>query len=277
MNEKLKVEIKKRLKQGTLSTDMDLHVHTVLSDGSDRAEDVVLSAIDKGIKVLGFSDHSHLPGVDWSLSIEEEQQYRVLIKELREKYKDQIDIYCGIEQDALSGPADAFYDYAIGSAHAVKAGDGIVWADGDEKLVIEAVNKYYDGDFYSYAEAYYDGIAKVFDITGCDIVGHFDLLTKFNEGNKTFDTSNPRYVKAWKKAADKLISQNMIFEINTGAISRGYRLTPYPSNEIIKYLADKNAPMILCSDSHDKDTLAFQFMKYRTLGCKGGICRSIHQ
>jgi histidinol-phosphatase (PHP family) len=56
-----------------------------------------------------------------------------------------------------------------------------------------------------------------------------------------------------------LLRTHRIFEINTGAISRGYRATPYPSAEIIAYLKQRGAILLLSSDSHSKETLAFQF------------------
>lgn len=32
--------------------------------------------------------------------------------------------------------------------------------------------------------------------TGCQIVGHMDLITKFNKGDRLFDTEHPRYRNA---------------------------------------------------------------------------------
>ena len=39
----------------------DFHVHTVFSDGKDTPEDMVLSAIERGMTAIGFSDHSTTP------------------------------------------------------------------------------------------------------------------------------------------------------------------------------------------------------------------------
>ena len=70
------------------------------------------------------------------------------------------------------------------------------------------------------------------------------------------DTSHPRYVRAWREAADKLLKTDAIFEINTGAISRGYRTSPYPSDEIIDYIAKSGKKFAVCSDSHSVTTVA---------------------
>lgn len=36
----------------------DLHMHSAFSDGRNTAEEMVLSAIEKGLTVVGLSDHS---------------------------------------------------------------------------------------------------------------------------------------------------------------------------------------------------------------------------
>ena len=37
----------------------DLHVHTTYCDGKNTPEEVVLSAIEKGVERLGFSGHAY--------------------------------------------------------------------------------------------------------------------------------------------------------------------------------------------------------------------------
>ena len=78
-----------------------------------------------------------------------------------------------------------------------------------------------------------------------------------------FDESHPRYVAAWQKAADALLKTGKSFEINTGAISRGYRVTPYPSPDILAYLKARGAKLFLSSDSHAANTLCYQFDKWQ--------------
>ena len=44
-----------------LLTKSNLHTHTRFADGKHTAEEVVLSAIENGMEVLGFSEHSFHP------------------------------------------------------------------------------------------------------------------------------------------------------------------------------------------------------------------------
>lgn len=240
----------------------DLHVHTTFSDGRSTPEEVVLSAIAKGMTVLGFSDHSYTH-FDTAYCIPKEQlpAYRAEIAALKAKYAGQIEIQCGIEQDFYSEEATDGYDYVIGSVHYVKAGSDYLPVDESKVRLLDAVDRHFGGDIYALAEAYYKTVAQVAEKLHPDIIGHFDLISKFNEGSALFDEAHPRYVTAWKTAADKLLAANIPFEINTGAISRGYRTVPYPAAPIREYLAERGGRFLWSSDSHRADTLCFGFQK----------------
>ena len=59
----------------------------------------------------------------------------------------------------------------------------------------------FGGDIYTFAEEYYKRLARVVEKTNCDIIAHFDLVSKYNEVSNLFDENHPRYVKAWRAAA----------------------------------------------------------------------------
>ena len=78
----------------------DLHVHTIFSDGKNTPEEMVRAAISKGMTKIGFSDHSYTSyDESYCMSREGTAVYRKVIAGLKEKYRDQIEILCGIEQD----------------------------------------------------------------------------------------------------------------------------------------------------------------------------------
>ena len=79
------------------------------------------------------------------------------------------------------------------------------------------------------------------------------------EQDPAFDTNHPRYIKAWQKAADELLKTGKPFEVNTGAISRGYRTAPYPAKEIRNYIREHGGKLIMSSDAHAKENIAFRF------------------
>ena len=61
------------------------------------------------------------------------------------------------------------------------------------------------------------------------ILGHIDLVTKLNRGNALFDEDDPRCRTAALEALHHTDPDATLLEVNTGAISRGYRDTPYPA------------------------------------------------
>ena len=242
-------------------TQSNLHTHTRFADGKHTAEQVVLSAIDKGMEVLGFSEHSFHshPTVFGMKSPEAQQEYRKEIFRLQQVYADRIKILCGIEQDSFSGIPTDVYDYVIGSVHYLCLQGEMCSVDLSAEATRDAIIRHCGGDPIAYAKAYFESVARVEDDTQCDIIGHFDLLTKFDERAAIFDTNDPRYIKAGLEALDALLEKDVIFEVNTGAISRGYRTTPYPSPIFLRRIAEKRGNVILSSDAHNKDHLTYGF------------------
>ena len=196
------------------------------------------------------------------MTCEGTEAYRAEMAELKKKYAGRIEVLCGLERDYYSDD-NLEYDYVIGSIHWIKMPGGhklpIDWLAEKQR---EGVEKYFGGDWYAFAEAYYEMESRVVDVTKCDIIGHFDLLTKFAEQDSYFDLQHPRYVKAWKAAADRLLKNGKPFEINTGAISRGYRTEPYPAKDIRDYIRLNGGKLILSSDSHQKETIAYRFQDW---------------
>lgn len=241
----------------------DYHIHTAFSDGEDAPEQIVLAAIEKGMTEIGFSDHSYISypsDIVYWLKKETEPAYKAEIARLKEKYKEKIKILCGIEQDYYSDHAACGYDYIIGSVHFLKA-DGFLIAVDHDKEYLSKNLKHFGGDIYSFAEEYYKLLRNVVAETKCDIIGHFDLVSKYNEQSFIFDENHPRYIKAWKTAADTLLKTGKPFEINFGAVAKGLKTHPYPSREIISYLKERGGKFILSSDAHKKENLCYNFDK----------------
>lgn len=244
----------------------DLHTHTFFCDGKDSPEDMVLSAIEKGLDTLGILTHSYVE-FDLSACIAEDRQNEFIteVNRLKEKYKDKIKILCGIEVDYYATSVAEGYDYRLGSLHYFKIGDKYYSLDISIPGFIEMVEKEFGGDYLAVCEEYYRLLADVPRKTKADIIAHIDLITKFNEGERLFDTKDPRYIKAYRAAVDKLVTYGLPFEINTGAISRGYRTSPYPAPDILEYIKEKGGKLIISSDSHSKENIAYLFDKYENL------------
>ena len=249
----------------------DFHVHTCYCDGNDKPEDIVIQAISLGMKKLGFSGHSYTPfDEDYCMSLANTESYRNEIHMLKEKYNGEIEILCGIEADYYSDIDASMYDYVIGSVHYVCVNGEYISVDHNPEVLSRLLHACND-DPYDMAERYYALVSDIVNKTHADIIGHFDLLTKFNEGNRFLDENHERYITASNRALDLLLETGKPFEINTGAISRGYRTSPYPSERILKYIAEHNGTVILSSDSHDKHNLMYSFNECEEIVRKLGL------
>ncbi|MDO5846979.1 MAG: histidinol-phosphatase [Methanocorpusculum sp.] len=249
----------------------DLHVHTTFSDGADTPETVVLRAIELGLSRIGISDHSFVKGAEeWCMREDSLTAYKKEIARLKEKYRGQIEVLCGIEQDILSKyPAEGF-DYVIGSVHFIKEKDTLIPVDESADILQDAASRYFGDNIYALCSSYYALEADAAVRTNADIIGHFNLISKFNENSALFDESDARYVSAWQGAARTLLQSGVPFEINFGAVSRGYRTLPYPSAEMRRFILDNGGKFILSSDSHAAGTIGYGFERWKEIeGCIG--------
>ena len=62
---------------------MDLHMHTVFSDGKNTPEEMVEEAIRRGLDTVGISDHRHLGPC--GMRTESSVEYRWEMARLREQ------------------------------------------------------------------------------------------------------------------------------------------------------------------------------------------------
>ncbi len=239
---------------------INLHTHSTFSDGKNTPEEIINEAIRLGMEKIGFSDHSYVPFDSWyCMHPEVYPEYQKEIRALAEKYKDRIEVLCGIEQDYYTEVKPDGFDYIIGSMHYILIDGNYVHVDWKEEILKDAAEKYFGRDIMCIVELYFEQLTGLFNKVNADMIGHVDLITKFNENDRLFDTKSQRYIKAWKSCVDELLKHNVPFEINTGAISRGYRTTPYPSADIKEYIIKNGGKLIYSSDSHSKDTLCFGF------------------
>lgn len=237
----------------------NFHTHTTYCDGKNTAEEMTRGALEKGFAILGFSGHSHTSYGDYEMTHEGTELYISDVRILRERYAGQIEIFCGIEQDFMSDtPTDGF-DYVIGSVHSITAAGHECVVDWTAEKTLEYVSLYFGGNFYAFAEAYFAREAQVAARTNADIIGHFDLITKFNEDGAMFDESHPKYKAAAIDSMCEVLKTCNLFEVNTGAMYNYGRTNPYPAPWLLKELLARGGEVILSSDSHDIPSLGYRF------------------
>jgi histidinol-phosphatase (PHP family) len=239
----------------------NLHTHTTFCDGVNTPEEVVKSAIDKGLASIGFSGHGYTP-YDLRYCMKDTEGYIAEITRLKEKYHGIIPIFLGSEEDAFAPVDRSRYDYIIGSSHYFHLGDKYLPIDSSFdyfKACLEAFNY----DLPRMAETYFSTFCAYLQARKPDVIGHFDLITKFDELGEPYFTGKAEYRCTAEKYALEALKCGSLFEVNTGAISRGYRTTPYLGEDMLHVLKKNGAGLILSSDSHAADTIVFNFDETR--------------
>ena len=239
----------------------NLHTHTHFCDGKDSADEKASTALDMGFNSIGFS--SHAPTVhknDWEMK--DVAGYIAEVKSAKENFKGRLSVLLGIELDYYSASVMDYsvFDYRIGSVHmAFKSGVQIDFdhsATGTERYIKEL----FSGDSIAYAKSYYDMVATMPNVIEYDIVGHFDVLTKFSETYPSLiDIESKAYKNLALEALHAVREKQDVFEVNTGAISRGHRTTPYPAPFILDEMKKLDCKLVLTSDCHDKKYLTCNF------------------
>ena len=249
------------------------HTHTIWCDGADSPEKVVLSAIEKGFSEIGFSSHAMLPGslLDWALDAGRAAAYAAEIRALSERHAGRIRVLCGVEADYVQGISDpdrstyAFIapDYIIGSVHFVTAPDGgHVCVDESPKSLADGIRDHFGGDVEAYIRAYFRQQCEMAEKFDFDVVGHLDLVRKFNAKHPYFDENAAWYRETLEGVADSIAATGKIVEVNTGAISRGWMDDAYPSADLRGMLRERGVRFVLSADAHSAAAIDCAFDRF---------------
>lgn len=246
----------------------NLHTHSVFCDGKNTVEEMVQAALEREFVSLGFSGHSPVEGDDSGM--EDIPGYMAEIARCQEVYRNKITLYTGIEMDWLTEPLPYQFDYVIGSVHCLVK-DGVQYpVDYSRSNFEESLAKGFGGDALAFAKLYYQTEDEMLSVMKPDIVGHFDLIRKFNADGSFFDEDDPVY----RRMAEEVLrahAKEAIFEINTGAIFRGYQTRPYPELWMLKVLRECGARITITSDAHNAVAIDGSFAQAKLLAEAAGF------
>ena len=251
----------------------NLHIHTTYADGKDSPEEIVLKAIEKEFTSIGFSEHTYMKFSDYpyQMTIEDMAKYKAEICSLKEKYKNKIEIYCGLEYELFSEVPVNDFDYLIGSVHYIDFNGKKLGFDRGVEEVRDFIDENFDGHGLRFAKKYFDTLLLLPQKHDFDILGHFDILTKTNELHNFIDTTSKEYLNYGYEAIHGLKGKIPLFEVNTGAIARGYRTTPYPQMEFLREFKNCGFGAIITSDCHNKEFIDCYYNEAKELLLAAGF------
>lgn len=241
----------------------NFHTHTTFCDGKNTAEEMVLAAIEKGFAALGFSSHSDM--------IADFDAYADEISRLRTKYADKIRIFCGLELELAKPiptyllPTPSPLSYIIGSHHFITAPDGAFFAiDNTWEELSGGIRDHFGDSPEAFVRAYYAALRSTLGMK-FDIVGHPDLIRKFNLRHPWLDESAAWYREELELTAKAIAESGKLVEVNTGAISRGWLEDAYPSAEFRALLREAGVKFVLSSDAHAAEGLDCAFDRFASV------------
>ena len=264
----------------------NLHTHSNFSDGKANAEDVVIEAINQGLEVLGFSDHSPVPFENtFAIKNDNVNNYITTIKSLKEKYQDKIDIYCSMEMDFIPGIVKNFkktkeelgLDYMIGSVHLVGNDIERLWfIDGSKvETYDEGLNNYFNGDIKKGVKTFFYQYNELIETEEFDIVGHFDKI-KMHNRDRYFLEEDKWYRDLLMETLTLIKEKSLIVEVNTRGIYKKRSTDFYPSSWILPIMREMNIPVVISSDAHLPNELTLCFKQaeeaLKTAGYKETMC-----
>lgn len=240
------------------------HTHSTWCDGKNSLHEMATQAVKLGFTDLGFTSHSYAPFDLGCLGVKDEQAYQRALAETAKEFAGRLTISRALEWDYFSPDPRAGYDYTIGSVHYFKPRAGIYYSvdESPEKLA-ETLATVFHGDVQAMVTEYFDLVVAHLTKNHSKIVGHFDLITKFNDQLHYLDEESSWYqsvsLKALKEVVAVIAEYNGLVEVNTGGMSRGWTKKPYPAEFLLNYLLEAQVPIIITSDSHSIATLDYRF------------------
>ena len=234
---------------------VDYHMHSVLSDGQNSYEEMISTAISKGLDEIGFTDHVCLKPVDWAIRMEDIPVMTRQILDLKEEYKEQIQIRYGIEVDYFPDREDELkeliesipVDFVIGSVHFI--GD---WNfDVDQSLY----GKWSNDKLY---EKYFGLVQKAAQSGLFDTIGHIDIIKKF----RVYPETNQD--KLFEDTIKIIKANNLVVELNTGGMDRPCAEFT-PSSKLLEMCYSHHVPVTLGSDAHRVEQIARHYERATSL------------
>ena len=249
----------------------NLHTHSVYSDGKSQPKEIVEEAIRQGFTTLGFSEHSPLPfDNNFSVKSADMPRYVAEIAQLKEEFKDKIDLYCALEADYLTGVSEPFavtkekyhLDYLIGGVHLVgqSANPNEIWfIDGPKwEVYDEGLQKLFDGDIRRAVRRFFEQSNEMIENEPFDIIAHFDKI-KMHNRDRYFHEDEPWYRRLALETLDLIRQKGLVMEINTRGIYKKRYNGFYPSPWLMEEACKMGVPAIISADAHHFSEITLEF------------------
>ena len=248
---------------------IDLHTHHArCGHAAGSLRDVAAWAIERGIRVLGVSDHAPRftdpsdhprPGIQMARSAWDD--YLREASALRASTRGRLDLRVGVEADWLPGSDDVYrtalarseLDYVIGSVHEVGP-----WQ-------IYHPDSFRDADPDAFHTGYWREVAAAAGSGLFDVIAHLDAIRVFAPP-PTIDLAPARAA-----ALDAIADAGVAVEINASGLRKDGRL--FPDEALLAGLVRRGVPLTFGSDAHAAEHLGMGWAEAGTVLARHGVRR----
>ncbi|MCI9330878.1 MAG: histidinol-phosphatase HisJ family protein [Oscillibacter sp.] len=253
-----------------------VHTHSRFCDGENTLAEMAQAAFEAGVVSFGASGHCHTPMPEDQGCVlpVDMTAYREEVLRLRGEYAGRMDVLLGIELDNCADVTPEGFDYWIGSVHRLRDSEGN-WhmVDWDAQTLKGCLQSQFTGNSLIMIRSYYDEVCRM-AARKPTVLGHIDLIAKFNEDGYFFDEDDSRYRFAALEALHAADPGETLLEINTGAMSRGYRSVPYPALFLLREWRDMGGSILLSADAHRAGDVVYGYVQAAELARAAGYERS---
>lgn len=239
----------------------DFHTHTSFSGDSDTPMALqVAAAVNKGLTNLCITEHLDFDyptdqGTPAGFFDLDTVSYRQRYLEVREAFKDRINLLWGVEMglqphiaDQISDYVNQYpFDFVIGSSH-----------------LCHGMDLYYPAFYENRPEGepyreYFESILENLDVCNdFDVYGHLDYAVRYGPNQNKFYTYE-KYSDVLDAILNKLVSMGKGLDVNTKGIMVGLG-EPNPSRAILKRYRELGGEIITCgSDAHEPEYIGYKF------------------
>lgn len=233
----------------------DYHTHSWrCGHATGSMEQYIEAAISRGIGEIGLTDHLWLYWLgeesrvrDWAIPEPMyEEHYRDMV-ELRERYRGRIAVRVAVEADYVAGHEDTLlsllnryeYDYVLGSVH---------FMDGWMIDAPENRHLYREKNVTEIYRRYYENIRRAVKLGTFDILAHLDLPKKFGF------LPDDDLTDITETVLDEIAAAGVVVEVSTAGLRKPIGEI-YPSEVLLRGMAERSIPIVLSSDAHSPDEI----------------------
>lgn len=248
----------------------DIHTHTDYFHGKNTVQEMYQAATQKKLQYYGFSEHTPLPE-GFSCALYRDGDMNIFFKnyvhdisELKktvaaynqEHAEKHPEVLLGMELDFT--PSNYAYmdnliaaypfDYVIGTIHYI----------GEQSIGRWKPEEASQEEKYAFFESYYECTRQLAKYGKTDIIAHPDFVKIHCVQDFHGWLETKRAQECLYETCKVLKDTGIVMEVSTGGLIKACNEI-HPAPQIMKLFADYQIPISFASDTHDINTVAYEF------------------